>query len=308
MQLFIPITKVQSHQHPKWFNSEIRHNIKQLRTLRRRLKHHPTQHILNTIGSLEKTLQDKIAVAKQTFESNLINTFASTNNNKIFKYLKSITKLNNIPSVMNFESSTANTDLNIANLFNQYFYSVFHDSSSLPNIDNLPPIHNSLSSITISPTDVFEVLASLDVEKSPGMDKISPRVLRSCAVALTEPLHHLFSLSLRYATLPSSWKIHKVVPIPKAGDLTSVKNYRPISLLSNTSKVLERIIYNKIINHIGKDINPRQFGFTKNCSALQQMLIFLDQIINSPLQTDVIFFDISKAFDTVSHGILLKKI
>ena len=61
MQLFIPITKVQSHQHPKWFNSEIRHNIKQLRTLRRRLKRHPTQHILNTIGSLEKTLQDKIA-------------------------------------------------------------------------------------------------------------------------------------------------------------------------------------------------------------------------------------------------------
>ena len=209
---------------------------------------------------------------------------------------------------MNYESSTANTDLNIANLFNQYFYSVFHDSSSLPNIDDLPPIHNSLSSITISPTDVFEVLVSLDVEKSPGMDKISPRVLRNCAVALTEPLHHLFSLSLCYATLPSSWKIHKVVPIPKAGDLTSVKNYRPISLLSNTSKVLERIIYNKIINHISKDINPRQFGFTKNCSALQQMLIFLDQIINSPLQTDVIYFDISKAFDTVSHGILLKKL
>ena len=169
-------------------------------------------------------------------------------------------------------------------------------------------IHNSLSSITISRTDVFEVLVSLDVEKSPGMDKISPRVLRSCAVALTEPLHHLFSLSLRYATLPSNWKIHKVVPIPKAGDLTSVKNYRPISLLSNTSKVLKRIIYNKIINHISKDINPRQFGFTKNCSALQQMLIFLDQIINSPLQTDVIYFDISKAFDTVSHGILLKKL
>ena len=67
-QLFIPITKVHSHQHPKslWFNSEIRHNIKQLGTLRRQLKHHPTQHILNTIGSLEKTLQVTIAVAKQT--------------------------------------------------------------------------------------------------------------------------------------------------------------------------------------------------------------------------------------------------
>ena len=293
-----------------WFNSEIRHNIKQLRTLRHRFKHHPTQHTFNTIGSLERILQDKIAVAKQTFEFDLINTSTSTNNNKIFKYLKSITKSNNIPSVMNFDSSTANTDQNIANLFNQlqYFYSVFHDSSSFPNIDDLPPVHDSLSSITISTADIFGALVSLDVEKSPGMDKISPRVLKNCAVALFEPLHHLFSLSLRYAILPSSWKIHKVVSVPKASDPTSVKNYRPISLLSNTSKVLERIIYNKIINHIIKNTNPCQFGFTKNCSTLQQMLIFLDQIINSPSQTDVIYFDISKAFDTVSHSILLNKL
>ena len=202
---------------------------------------------------------------------------------------------------MNFESLTANTDQNIANLFNQYFYSVFHNSSSFPNIDDLPFMHDSLSSITISTADVFEALGSLDVEKSPGMDKISPRVLQNCAEALTEQLHHLFSLSLPYATLPSSWKIHKVVPVPKVGDPTSVKNYRPISLLSNASKFLEWIIHNKTVSHISKNIIPCQFGFTKNSSTLQQMLIFRDQIINSPLQTDIIYFDTSKAFDTVTQ-------
>ena len=122
------------------------------------------------------------------------------------------------------------------------------------------------------------------------------------------PLHHLFSLSLRYATLPTSWKIHKIVPVFKAGDPNSVRNYRLISLLSNTSKVFERLIYNKTITHISKSINPFQFGFTKNCSTLQQLLIFIDQIVNSPLQTDIIYLDISKAFDTVSHGILLEKL
>jgi len=172
----------------------------------------------------------------------------------------------------------------------------------------LPPIHDSLNSFNITIEDVYKALVSLDVEKSPGMDKISPRVLQSCAEALSEPLHHLSSQSLHYAILPYSWKIHKVVPVFKAGDPNSVRNYHPISLLSNTSKILERLIYNKIFIHISKFISPFQFGFTKHCSTLQQMLIFIDQIVNIPLQIDVIYFDISKAFDTVSHSILLSKL
>ena len=81
--------------------------------------------------------------------------------------------------------------------------------SSFPNIEDLPFVHDSLSSLAISTADCF---ISLDVDKSPH--KISPRVLWSRAEAQTEPLHHLFSQSLCYATLPSSWKIHKVVPTP----------------------------------------------------------------------------------------------
>ena len=209
---------------------------------------------------------------------------------------------------MNLESLTANTDYSIANLLNQYFQAVFHDSSFSSNIDYLPSTHDSLNSITITVTDVFKALVSLDVEKSPGMNKISPRVLQSCAEALTEPLHHLVTQSLRYAILPSNWKIDKIVSVPKAGDPNIVKNYRPILLLSNTSKVLEQLIFNKTVTHISIAINPHQFGFTKNCSTLQQMLIFLDQIINSLQHTDVIYFDINKASDTMSHSILINKL
>ena len=205
---------------------------------------------------------------------------------------------------MNLDSLNASTDYSKA-LFNQYFHSVFHDSSSFPNTDELPFIHNSLSFINVTVADVYEALISLDVEKSPGLDQISPRVFQSYAGALCVPLHHLFSLSLRYATLPTSWKIHKIVPVFKAGDPNSVRNYCPISLLSNTSKVFERLIYNKTITHISKSISPFQFGLTKNCSTLQQLL---DRIVNSPLETDIIYLDISKAFDTVSHGILLEKL
>ena len=111
-------------------------------------------------------------------------------------------KSNNIPSVMNLESSTANIDHSKAiSIFTLFF--MIHPPSQILSICQLR-IHDSLNFITITVTDIYEALVSLDVKKSPGMDKISPRVLQSCAVALCEPLCHLFSQSLRYAVLPSS--------------------------------------------------------------------------------------------------------
>ena len=110
---------------------------------------HITFPVLN-INSLELTLQNKINAAKQSFEYNLINSHVTTNNNKLFKYLKSIRKSNNVPLVIQFESSTANTDCAKANLFNQYFHSDFHNPSPFPDINDLPSIQDSLNSITIT--------------------------------------------------------------------------------------------------------------------------------------------------------------
>ena len=98
MELFIPQCKVHLKQDPMWYNSEIRHCINHLR-----YKCHPTDHVSSVITSIEDTLKDKIKAAKQNYESHLINSYALSKNNKIFKYLKSITKSRQIPSVMNLE-------------------------------------------------------------------------------------------------------------------------------------------------------------------------------------------------------------
>jgi len=88
-------------------------------------------------------------------------------------------------------------------------------SSSLPNVEEMPDMHISLSNVSISVEEVHEALVSLDVQKSPGIDQISPRILQNCVDPLCGPLHHLFTQSLFQAYLPSCWKVHKVVPVLK---------------------------------------------------------------------------------------------
>ena len=80
-----------------------------------------------------------------------------------------------------------------------------------------------------------------------------------CAVALYQPIHHLSTLSLSQHCIPEEWHVHRITPIYKSGDRSSVKNYRPISLLCTISKVLERIIYNAIIAFVNQSITSTHF-------------------------------------------------
>ena len=149
-----------------------------------------------------------------------------------------------------FESSSATSDHEKASLFNTYFYSVFTQSSFiLPPVDELQVPASTLSDITVSEIDVYMALSSLDPTKAMGIYGIGPNVLKLCACALYQLIHYLFELSVSKHYLPE-WRVHKITPIFKSGDRSSVKNDRPISLLCSISKVLERIIYNSMIDFV----------------------------------------------------------
>ena len=168
-----------------------------------------------------------------------------------------------------------------------------------------------LEDIHFTAEDVLSILASLDVTKAMGIDGIPNHVLKFCSLSLYKTVCHLFYQCYTQLCLPHEWKVHKITPIFKAGDKTSVKNYRPISLLCCISKVFERIIYNFTFNHISTQISANQFGFLRHRSTTQQLVIFLNTILaafNCKSQTDVIYFDIRKAFDSVSNSILLTKL
>ena len=132
-------------------------------------------------------------------------------------------------------------------------------------VSNLPFISNLVSDITISLEEVRQALITLQPRKASGPDNIGPRVLKSCADSLALPLHHLFWLSLNDNSIPAEWKKHTIIiiiTVYNSSDKTDLKNYRPISLrCSISTKVFERLVYNKVIGHISKFVSSYQFGF-----------------------------------------------
>ena len=176
---------------------------------------------------------------------------------------------------MYLQNTTATTDEDKAKLLNHYFFSVFtHSHYQLPSMNEV--YHSILNPnyICIEEQEVYRALLSLDASKSAGIDTISPSVLKHCATPLTQPLHHLFCYCLSSCNLSSEWQVHCITPIFKSGDHSNIANYRPISLLCVVSKVLERLIYNYLVNFLTDSFSNQQFGFLVGHSALQQLFLF----------------------------------
>ena len=142
-----------------------------------------------------------------------------------FTDIKQFTKSHTLPPQLHFNSNVAKTDHYKAELFNQYFFSVFTRTTSLePNPNDLSIPASSLDSINLTESDVFNALVNLNPLKATGIDYIAPIILKNCADSLVAPLFHLFTTSVNTSIIPTEWKTHKIIPIYKTGDKTSVKN------------------------------------------------------------------------------------
>ena len=136
---------------------------------------------------------------------------------------------------------------------------------------------------------------------------------KKCFGEINEPLKHLFNLALENAIYPEKMKIAEVTPIFENGDLENIRNYRPISVLLCFSRMIERIMYNWLYKYLCKEklLYSKQFGFQKIYSVDHAIFHLVNQIhvsFENDKYTLRVFVNLSKAFGTVDHSILLKNL
>ena len=239
----------------------------------------------------------------------------------IKKIISSNNSSHTFPTAITVNNETITNPSDIANAFNNYFAKVAINIQSSIRFskkkyyDYLPPLN--IESFFLTPTDSTEVsniIFSLNQNKSDGPNSIPIKILKLLNKDISDQLAILFNQSFSSGIFPSILKTSKIIPIyKKKGSKLECSNYRPISLLSNIDKILERLMYNRLYNFLEKKeiIFSLQFGFRQKYSTAHTLIHLTDKIsreIDKGNYACGIFVDFQKAFDTVDHHILLKKL
>jgi len=283
----------------------------------------PTQENIEAYKQSRNVYNTQIRLAKKQYYSKKLADNAK-NPRKTWECLNEVLqkskKSNQIDSIRS-EGRVSRDPNVIANEFNSFFTRIgrqIHDS--------VAPVHKQpedyinygrdipdLNLGNTTPEYIVKITNALAGKNSLDIFGTSTKMVKFIIKQIAKPLSHIFNLSLQNGIFPDKLKQSRVVPIFKSGDYLECDNYRPISLLSAISKILEKIVAKKLIGHLENNdlIYPNQFGFLPNRSTeqnLMQIVNFVSKALNDGEFCVGIFLDLKKAFDVCSHEILLKKL
>ena len=191
-----------------------------------------------------------------------------------------------LPDKFNIEDVMVTDKLEIALNFNNFYVNIGKNlSNDIPTNSGDPLLYIKTQvpdSIFLESVDEAEIISICKNMKdcSSGWDQILPRVVKSTYQNFMVPITHVMNLSIINGVVPNELKVAKVVPIYKSGDRRLINNYRPVSVLPCFSKILEKLMYNRISNFIHKHnlLTEYQFGFRQKRSTNQALIVLLDKI------------------------------
>lgn len=306
---YIPVKIIHKDNYPRWFNLELKTLVREKKSAHKLFKRNRSQTNYANFSRLRakcKLLGNKL----HSQYISKVQSYVKLDPKNFWKYVNSLKSNNAISDTMYLNSEKLDSDIKIANAFSDYFASVFvQDQIPVPVNEISKTV--SLTSIRLSKTEIFEGITGLKNGAGAGPDGIPNIFLKRCVFALTTPLFLLFNKSLQVGIIPPSWKASKVVPVPKTDVRTDVKNFRPISILNSMPKLLEKLIVNILSSNLRSTIVEEQHGFFSGRSTVTNLAITNNIIFKNKdkyIQTDIIYTDFAKAFDKVSHAVLIDKL
>lgn len=306
----VPPQIVQSETGPPWFTKELRG----LRNVRNRLKRKYDCGGSSVYLAKYIVARNKFNILNRKCYSSYISRMKGTLMNdpkRFFGFVNSKRKVVGFPARMSFNGSESSNGADIAYMFASFFRNTYSQSISPPYYPYDISTVNGIPDFILSEEEVLVGLQTLRHSNSPGPDGVPSSILRLCANELYIPLTRLFNDSLLSGNFPSIWKSSFIIPIFKSGNRCCIENYRGIAKLSAIPKLFEKLVTNRLHHFVKSLVSPYQHGFIKGRSSTTNLLELTSYVFTAfreKCQVDVIYTDLSKAFDTVVHELLLHKL
>lgn len=311
--------KIKIKNDKPWFNENLYHLIKQRDYYFQRKKIHPNNKYIKKIyDDYSKLVKQNVRRAKINY---FRNTFDNLNHRNIWRSINFAIsnrheEKSNEVKTLNINNKTISDSKEICEHFNNFFVNIGKDLASKIPISNKNYTEKMYKdSMTLIPTDKYEimnVIDNLNTKKSCGFDNISINMIKKSKRNICNILELLINNSFQTGIIPDKTKIAKITPIFKNGNKEHVTNYRPISVLPIISKIMEKIMNKRLLNFLQKSkfFYPNQYGFRKNSNSETAVVDITSDIqlqLDKKQNCGIISLDLCKAFDTVNHEILLKK-
>jgi len=310
IDIYVPKSRRRAASAPIWHTLELSKLIKAKERARRKFSRLKSEESYSDFSNLRSQVKSLSVITYKNFiahAENLINSDPKY----FWKFVNSKRSSSRIPGEMYLNNSSLNDPQSIVDGFAKYFAKVYLPPSSVDISPNVQFEDGSISLLDFSEDEIIKACKMLTPNFTSGFDMLPAFLVSDCAHILAKPLSYLFNKSLQLQTFPERWKITNICPIFKSGDKSDISNYRPISIISNFSKILEKCIINRLLLQILPKISIHQHGFVKNRSTTTN-LVCITQYISDAMdkggQVDVLYTDLAKAFDRVDTGILLQKV